>query len=795
MALRYNLDQLGWLQFEQLTQSLLKAAFDVRMQSSSGSRDKGRDAFFEGALTLPNGAKETGYFVFQCKFLSQAVDAKEVQTRFVRDLPKLSRLYGRHGDAPARHYFAITNKSLSAPQRDSLIDAIKSIAPPVAPTVYDGNDICDLLDQFPVVRQSFPQLLGIRDIRSMLASLLDRPHMQRSKMLMERAAELSRVFVPTKSWTDAVKTLSRRRFVVLTGPPEVGKTCIAHMLGFLYAADGWDFFDCRVPEDVLTLREDSRPQVFLVDDAFGSTEFQVDLARKWERELDTVLRGLSSNHCIIWTTRPAPLAEALKTMRRQGRGDQFPELGKVLVDVSALRVREKALILYRHAKASDCNKNTLDILRTHAPEIVKNAFFTPERARRFVSNGLVQVAAISAGSQAELRAAIAEAIRREISQPTSGMISSFGALSQRHRQVLYAMATTPVSWPTEETLLEIYATAFGPMSDTELASLVDDLGEHFLRITVSRGASTERHLQWMHPSWRDVVIDAMERDTVARRRMLEHGPIAIVKLALSIAGGTFGERSLPLLQDKEDLKIVCSRIRSDVARSDCSMARLGEWLIVVYLALSEDDADGWRTRDLCSAASDVLQAVRSASATFILDVDTIEDYIDLSIKLPELAPPPDFRPTFNHLLKEAVRAESDCEWRAEYVDRVVLFMENVKRIEPRFFEQDDREAKLQRVLSALAQATEVFLQYDDEIDVKNASYRATVWEELADRCPALERLVPQSRDAWRRIEGMARARAELLRESSQDDRDNDDYDSVESLRDSDTEIREIFSDL
>ena len=39
-----------------------------------------------------------------------------------------------------------------------------------------------------------------------------------------------------------------------------------------------------------------RPQVFIADDAFGSTEYQPDAAERWAVDLDRILRALDANH-------------------------------------------------------------------------------------------------------------------------------------------------------------------------------------------------------------------------------------------------------------------------------------------------------------------------------------------------------------------------------------------------------------------------------------------------------------------------------------------------------------------
>jgi hypothetical protein len=57
---------------------------------------------------------------------------------------------------------------------------------------------------------------------------------------------------------------------------------------------------------------------------------------------------------------------------------------------------------------------------------------------------------------------------------------------------------------------------------------------------------------WVHPSWRDLVIDSLAADPLARRRFLSRCGVDGAALALSESGGPEGERMRPLLRDDRD---------------------------------------------------------------------------------------------------------------------------------------------------------------------------------------------------------------------------------------------------
>jgi len=57
---------------------------------------------------------------------------------------------------------------------------------------------------------------------------------------------------------------------------------------------------------------------------------------------------------------------------------------------------------------------------------------------------------------------------------------------------------------------------------------------------------------WVHPSWRDLVVEHLATDRQARRDFLASCELHGAQLALSTAGGAAGERTLPLLVDDAD---------------------------------------------------------------------------------------------------------------------------------------------------------------------------------------------------------------------------------------------------
>ena len=73
---------------------------------------------------------------------------------------------------------------------------------------------------------------------------------------------------------------------------------------------------------------------------------------------------------------------------------------------------------------------------------------------------------------------------------------------------------------------------------------------------------------WVHPSWRDLVIEELATDADARRAFLRDCSVEGVLLALSTGGGVTGERSLPLLIDDADWDLVGDRAAGFLSELD-----------------------------------------------------------------------------------------------------------------------------------------------------------------------------------------------------------------------------------
>lgn len=400
-------------------------------------------------------------------------------------------------------------------------------------------DLAEVLDRRPELRLAMPSVLGHLD-------------------------PLARVFVPTNAHAKAIGTLERHRFCVLTGPPEMGKTAIARMVALAKSTEGWEAVEVSAPDALLRALDPKRPQVFVADDAFGSTEFRPDAAERWARDLPAILRRLheAGQHWLVWTSRPAPLAAGLERVHREEGLERFPRPADVLVDAAHLQVDEKALILLRHALAAELPKKVRSAVRVEGPRIVEHPHFTPERIRRLVE-GLPRQPREWAKRRRRMDAVAA----RHLSEPTEAMAVSLDALEPSQRALLIAMIDQPHGRAHERDLVHTMREIFPGVHDRAPVEDLERLTDHFLRRSGGR-------VEWVHPSWRDLVIDRVAGDPELRLAFLRGcGPHGLA-LALSTRGGALGQRTLPFLVEDADWDAAgdrVARVVRDAAEDELGM--------------------------------------------------------------------------------------------------------------------------------------------------------------------------------------------------------------------------------
>lgn len=530
---RHAFDRLGWLRLERLCDELLDDALGIAPSDWTGRLDEGRLAWTAGDVRLP--------------VEDLALEGPVAVLALMDDSRPNQILRAAHASgAVGGSLLVVSPTAIDADAIGAVFDAVGASRPDRIAVLGPGA-LSRMVDASPEVRRTVPSVLGACDVRALMGD----EQAARSTLDIRAATVLARVFVPTEAHARALDALRRRAFCVLSGPPEMGKTATARMLALAMLTDGWEAHECVRPEALWDVYDAGRPQIFVADDAFGSTEYHPDAAERWARDLDRVLGVLDERHWLVWTSRPAPLRAALARIARELGVGRVPRPAEVQVSADDLSTAEKALMLLAHAREAELDELGRRALAEQAWTIVSHEHLTPERIRRLVRSRIAREGWRLLASEPVL----ADVVEREIREPTEQMAAALGRLPAEHRALLVSLLDAPPGPVGERDLsAAIRRHAAGSLRSSP-AGLVDRLSGHFLQVSPTGAVS------WAHPSWRDLVIDYVAGDAAERTRFLERCGIDGALLAISTGGGEHGVRRLPLLRGSDDWDALDARLR------------------------------------------------------------------------------------------------------------------------------------------------------------------------------------------------------------------------------------------
>jgi hypothetical protein len=811
--LRYRLDDLGPYQFEKLTQSALKGAVGLGVESWGNRGDWGRDAYAPGPLRFPDpNVLTAGPFVFQTKFIEGANAAgSRPSTALVssasKEATRILERKTRRTWAEPTHFTFISNSLVDARVREKLRDIFGKTMPSAAIHILGGDDICDMLDKRSGIARAFPQLLSIRDLDELIRFALNTESRARSDTALQLANELVPVFAPTSSYDRTWKVLRKHYFAVLEGPPEVGKSAIAWMVGLTQAAQGWETIVCRTPDVFFQTIDSNQSQVFIADDAFGRTEYDPTRTSRWEADLDLVLHRLDRRHWLVWTSRKHILERACEKMDAQGKARSFPDPGAVLVDVSELSVEERALILFRHARFAALERQAKSLVRRHAAQIIEDPEFTPERIRRFVHEGLAPIVS-QVNSDRITSEQVSLAVGEALRNPTKQMRLTFEKLPSAYKWFLVALLELPEAEDSSlirisgnvEKLQTLYD-AYCPDADHRpFKTIMDHLTEAFVKVrTTDFGGKV---VDWIHPSYRDLVIEELIQNADLRNTFLRRASLEGVKLAVSDTGGRYGSRRLPFIRSAESWDVLQDRCLSLVAADDGDREVLEILANAASQNASAEQPSRW-TRLLaliCKAVQEKWDAGTRLIRPAELDAFArARDHVEPKPALPNL------RPTWESLdahFRESIRvAKDDNQLDYGAFDNLTAFAGAAKRCAAGFLDDvgfpDRYEAEIATVLYS---ATDALSEDPYATDPDELRAYARRIDSIASSMERLSEISAAHSDKAERVADRLRGRSEgLEREACENDPPDPDYDHEGEYRSREEsvifDIGRLFSEL
>lgn len=372
----FDLHKLGWKSFEDLIACIFRDIMGQTFQTFGAGADGGRDGSFHGLWRTSKGEEWSGTFTVQCKHTSKSENT--LTASVIKDeLPKVTRLAAQ---GFADNYILITNRLLPAEGAQE-IEQLFIKAGAKNAKVYGSRWIGATIEANPKLRRLVPRLYGLGDLTQIVTH---QAYRQAREMLDSVAHDLV-CFVPTEAYRNCAHALQEHGFVLLLGEPASGKTMIANLMA-LSAADEWNLQTLMLagPEDFNRLWNPDDPGQFLwVDDAFGSTQYESDRAKKWNSLLPKLKAAINAGARVVFTSRDYIFSAAKRDLKISAF-ELFDD-SRVIIQVEKLTKSERQMILYNHLKTGRQPKSFKTKVKPHLVEAAAVPKFLPEIARRFAN--------------------------------------------------------------------------------------------------------------------------------------------------------------------------------------------------------------------------------------------------------------------------------------------------------------------------------------------------------------------------------------------------------------------------
>ena len=373
MAPTYDLHSLGWNSFQQLCHTVTREILGQTVEAFLDSRDGGRDGAFTGKWVVTGEEDLSGPFVIQCKFTSRA-NYSLTSTDLSDDIDKAARLVD---SGICRSYLLMTNAGVSGVRSMEITQLLKAVG--VAHVRILGSTwINAQIHENKRLRMLVPRVYGLGDLSQILD---ERAYVQARFILDSMRDDLAKVVV-TDAYRRSAEAIDKHSFVLLIGEPASGKTTIASLLS-MAALDQWDASILKLdnPGEIAKHWNPDEPsQFFWLDDAFGVTQYDESLVRRWNHTLAQIQPMLQSGAKIVMTSRDYIYNRARSHLKESA----FPLLkeSQVVIDVHDLSTQEKEQILYNHIKLGNQANCIRTKIKPHLEEVAKHPRFIPEIARR-----------------------------------------------------------------------------------------------------------------------------------------------------------------------------------------------------------------------------------------------------------------------------------------------------------------------------------------------------------------------------------------------------------------------------
>lgn len=369
--MEYDFSKINDEEYEELFKDILKSTTGENFRTFAKGRDGGIDVISTNAKNRIIG--QAKHYV------------KTPMTQLLKDLqnkekPKVTRLN------PDRYIVAFSQEITS--------QAYEKILEIFSPFLKDGNDIYDLkrmkeiLDKDEkLINKWYKLWLPSKEI---IDKILKNSENAITSFYKEKIDKEVQLFIETKYYKEAIKTLQKENVIIIHGNPGTGKTTLANILVYQFLARDYKLKYIMNSElsNINNLINIDEKEIILIDDFLGSNILELEAGK--ETALATLINlcRFKKNKKLILVTRTVLYNRAKNTYEKFNEVDN--KICNLMIDTSRINILERAKILYNHLsfyginstekyEAFIKNKLYLKIIRSHnfnpriVAEIVENA--------------------------------------------------------------------------------------------------------------------------------------------------------------------------------------------------------------------------------------------------------------------------------------------------------------------------------------------------------------------------------------------------------------------------------------